>query len=239
MAAARSGTVRRTVPTVIAAGRSTEGLVVVRITTEAALASYAAEWDRLAATMRPRMPFAQPQWNMLWWRHLRRRRLACRDHLHSYAIRDDIGRLIAIAPMMLSERPSIGPVRVREMQFFGADANLTERRGPVCAPWDEPRVVRALATAINSDNHLWDWVHWQGLASSQPVEDVAGPATLLRPSRILHDYVVTLPGSWDALYAGLPRNIRESLRKCRNSLQRTGGALGRVARSATTARRHP
>ena len=33
-------------------------------------------------------------------------------------------------------------------------------------------------------------------------------------------FVVRLPATWEELHAALPRNIRESLRKCRNSLTR-------------------
>lgn len=36
------------------------------------------------------------------------------------------------------------------------------------------------------------------------------------------DLHIPLPGTWDALRARLPRNIKESIRKCRNSLARDG-----------------
>jgi CelD/BcsL family acetyltransferase involved in cellulose biosynthesis len=37
--------------------------------------------------------------------------------------------------------------------------------------------------------------------------------------------VLDLPASWSSFHAGLPRNIRESLRKCYNSLRRDGHEL--------------
>jgi CelD/BcsL family acetyltransferase involved in cellulose biosynthesis len=45
------------------------------------------------------------------------------------------------------------------------------------------------------------------------------------PQQAISDHYLRLPGSWEAFKTALPRNIKESLRKCYNSLKRDGHAF--------------
>jgi len=187
----------------------------------------AAEWDALDAEILPRTPFTSRLWNSLWWQHLRRDNLAVRDQFHSYVIRDQYGHLIAVAPMMLTSRPAIGPLRARELHFFGADANLTEIRGLVCRPRHHLAATGALLEAIGNECSDWSWTYLSGLRAldSEIVETpaaTAGATPTLTWTRHIPCYFLRMNGDWDEFKARLPRNTKEALRKCYNSLRRDG-----------------
>ncbi len=176
----------------------------------------AAEWDALASGAVPRTPFQSSTWHRLWWKHFQRTGAKVRDELRLYTLRDPAGALVAVAPMMLTHRPGSLPIRTRELQFLGADSNVTEIRGLVCRDGCGTDVLDALAGHLAGQPE-WDWVQWRGLPADGPL-----PGGGFRPRRHLQDFYLPLPASWDALKSGLPRNMKESLRKCYNSLARDG-----------------
>jgi CelD/BcsL family acetyltransferase involved in cellulose biosynthesis len=197
---------------------------VETIADEAALAEHAPEWAVLDTGLSPRTPFSSPLWCMTWWCHFARRGLGARDRMRVLAVRDG-GRLVAVAPMMVTSRPSVGPIQARELQFFGADASMTEMRGPVCRPEDAEAVVAALYTHLEACASEWDWVQWRGLRKAEPAAEWAHAALPLDRYAEQTDHYLTLPATWQEFRAGLPRNIKESLRKCYNSLTRDGHAF--------------
>lgn len=193
-------------------------LQVRAITDDAGLAALEPEWAALDAALPIRMPFSSPAWSALWWRHFRRDMPKVRDILRVFAVRDAAGALVGVAPMMLTCRPGRGPLCMRELQFLGADQNVTELRGVVCQEQDEPAVLGALHRHLTQVQRDWDWVQWRGLRVPDPAAVLPGFSL----GRQLVDLHIPLPGTWDALRARLPRNIKESIRKCRNSLARDG-----------------
>jgi CelD/BcsL family acetyltransferase involved in cellulose biosynthesis len=196
---------------------------VQKITDIDALLSLAAEWEALDASLHPRVPFSSPIWCTNWWKSFKRDTLFARDELNSYALRDTAGNLVCVAPMFVSHRPGRGAVRSRELQFFGADQNVTELRGPICKPEWMANAVDLLSEQIKIDR-CCDWVQWRGLR-------VPDDASRWQSEISLHDemqtinYVLSLPETWQALRSSLPRNIKESLRKCYNSLARDSHAF--------------
>jgi CelD/BcsL family acetyltransferase involved in cellulose biosynthesis len=193
-------------------------LRVETVTDLATLSALTPEWEALEDKLFPRVPFTSPAWCLRWWDMFRRDTLYARDMLNSFVVRDADGRLMCVAPMFVSHRPGWGMTRARELQFFGADPNITEIRGPVCQAEQTADVVAALLGHIKSEQ-CCDWVQWRGLRSTQ--------GRVPWPSGIAVDdgmqtinYVLALPESWTALRSQLPRNIKESLRKCYNSLER-------------------
>lgn len=209
-------------------------LKVSRLEHIEAFDAIAAEWDALEAEILPRTPFTTRLWNTLWWRHMRRDNLALRDRFHSYVIRDQQGHLIAVAPMMLTSRPAIGPLQARELHFFGADANLTEIRGLVCRPRHHLAATAALLEAIRQECDAWSWAYLSGLRpfDSEQVEPhtdaaaAAGAAVTATPpltwTRHVPCYFLRMNGAWEQFKSRLPRNTKEALRKCYNSLKRDG-----------------
>lgn len=180
------------------------------------------EWDRLDATTWPRLPFTSPLWNALWWHHFREDRALVRDSLRLYAIRDQHRALRGVAPMMLTERPAVGPVRARMLQFLGADPNVTEVRGVVCSPDDQPEVIAALLEHLEARSSEWDWLFLGGILQAGRAFDILDQRSDVKWGRQIPDYFLTMPTDWEVFKGTLSRNIKESLRKCYNSLKRDG-----------------
>ena len=124
-----------------------------------------ADWERIESAISPRTPFTSPLWNKLWWQHLSRDGIAQRDIFYAHAVRDQ-GRLIAVAPLMITVAPAFGPWRTRRLQYFGADPNLTEVHGLVCRAQDEERVIVGLASYLSNQQGAWDWLRWAGIRST-------------------------------------------------------------------------
>ncbi len=157
----------------------------------------------------------------MWWRHFKENSLWVRDELFVLAVRDEHGRLIAVAPLMRTLRPAWGPLRIREIQFFGADPNITELRGLVCRPEHRTEAMQLLHEHLMERAGEWDSVQWCGI----PAGDSVGALGAQPPYRTVKDYYLRLPGSWPELMGGLSRNMKEALRKCYNSLKRGGHAF--------------
>lgn len=193
-------------------------LKIESITDEAHLAALVPEWEALNKTLSPRLPFTSPLWCLTWWKYYQRSNLKTRDELRVYVLRDATGELAAVAPMFLTHRPGRGPIRTRELQFFGADSYVTELRGPVCRLERTAEVVAALSAHLATSGGF-DWVQWRGLRLPADFDGWRG-TFLPNPQLGTIDYILPLAHPWEAFRSGLPRNIKESMRKCYNSLAR-------------------
>jgi CelD/BcsL family acetyltransferase involved in cellulose biosynthesis len=178
------------------------------------------EWKELFVASGISIPFASPDWCELWWSHFSRRTATATDELRIYVARSSTGRLVGVAPMMLTSRPSVGPLRLRALQFLGADPNLTEIRTALCAPGWNDRVHRALHQYFEQSASERDFVAWSAIPEGAEQALAATPGW--QTEGPLSVYLLSLPESWDHFRAGLKRNVRESLRKCYNSLKRDG-----------------
>lgn len=177
------------------------------------------EWEQLGDSLLPWTPFATPAWLLTWWKCFRRDTAFARDELHSYAIRDAAGKLIGICPMMLTMRPGMGPFQTRELQFLGSDPNITELRGPICARENAGVVTAALLQHFRSSRPA----HWIQCRGFPDIEELSARCGIIADPRLeAIDYYLDLPETWEDLKKKLPRNIKESIRKCYNSLSREG-----------------
>ncbi|WP_374544674.1 GNAT family N-acetyltransferase [Rhodoblastus sp.] len=173
--------------------------------------------------MAPRLPFASPEWALNWWPAFRRAGFFARDELQCYALRDSADALVAVAPMFVTYRPGYGPARTRELQFFGADPYITEWRGLICRPDQAEAALAALAARLKQDRPA-DFVQWRGVPAGRFARAL-GEGFAPGPEMNLSVFYLELPESWEALKRSLSRNIKESLRKCYNSLTRDGHAF--------------
>jgi hypothetical protein len=140
------------------------------------------------------------------------------DRINTYVLFDE-AELLAVAPMMLTNRPARGPLRARQLQFFGADPNLTEVRGPCCRRENEGRVFEALLTHLNARGNEWDWVELSGFVEHGPAHQAVTRRT---PSgcRKVPDFLIQPGSDWEAYRRTLPRNLKEALRKAYATLRR-------------------
>jgi len=199
----------------------TERLKVERLGTVEQLNALSDKWEALDAATFPRTPFSGPTWNLLWWKHFRESRPLVRDRFFVHAVWDEAGQLRAIAPLMITEQPSMGPLRTRRLQFWGSDANVTEIRGVVCRPADEKAVVAALAAELRRAAKDWDFMKWGGLRDDSALSD----ERRISKSREITDFFLQPGTDWEAFKSALPRNVKESLRKCYNAPKRDGHTL--------------
>ena len=195
-------------------------LVVETIRDEAGLHALEPEWIALENAAHNTLPFRTAAWGLAWWTHLRRQCTAVHDHLALRAIRTTDGRLVGVAPMMLTERPGRGLIRTRCLQFFGTDPNVTELRGGLWAPEYERECIHALKKAITSDAPEWDWMVWNGIPANGAAADTLKSSVTW--NRLTPYYTLNLEGDWPTFRSHLRRNVKESLRKCYNSLKRDG-----------------
>jgi CelD/BcsL family acetyltransferase involved in cellulose biosynthesis len=200
----------------------TLALNVQRVERSEDLAGLAEECRALAFAMQPRLPFAMSDWLQSWWRHFHEDRLLVRDELYVHAVRDERGALLALAPLMVTERPANGPLRCRSIAFFGSDKNVTELRGLICAPEHEAAAVRALLAHLAQRSDEWDWFVWNGVRANSEAHALLAETDNFQWRQETIDYVLPLPATWEEFRATRSRNIKESLRKCYNSLKRAG-----------------
>src|ERR1700733_10959790 len=104
-------------------------LTVNRLKTVGGFQDLRDEWNSLAESVRPRTPFNFPAWHELWWKHFHKNLSFGEGEFLAVALRDESGGLVAVAPLMRVARPSLRLPLIREIQFFGADPNMTEIRG--------------------------------------------------------------------------------------------------------------
>jgi len=177
------------------------------------------EWEVLATRTNPWSPFATPTWNTLWWKHYcKRQRLGSRE-LFVHIVRSEDNRLIAVAPLLLRRMIVTGGLELRAIEFFGADPLITEIRGLVCDPADQPAVVKALRNHFRVADANWDLFHWQGIRPSV-MQELDGSAPALDSVVIQPDYVLPLPTTFQNLLAGMSLNMRKNVRKSHVYLER-------------------
>ena len=179
------------------------------------------EWEELAARTAPWHPFATPAWNMLWWKHYAKRRLLAADEFFLHIVRDENDHLIAVAPLFRRSMPGVGPLALRAVEFFGADPSITEIRGVICAPDDQPAVLDALRGYL-CRNYAWDVWRWYGSRCGSTMAPPPGGETTLLETATLPDYVLPLPATWKDVLARVSSNMRKSVRKSYEFLERDG-----------------
>src|SRR4051812_20369873 len=185
------------------------------------------DWQKLFDECSPRVPARSPLWCLIWWKHFRRETLMARDDLRVYVLRDDVGSLRAVAPMMRTTRPASGPVKSREMQFLGADPYVSQLRGICARAEDLDNCVRALSAAIVAENSC-DWTQWRGVP-----EPVGSELPRFEDVPQLHDIdcIVRLECRYDSFVTALPRRTRKKLRKCYRDLETAGISFDFVVKS--------
>src|SRR6516162_8696635 len=180
------------------------------------------EWEALDAQLAPRTPFSSPTWCRLWWKHVRRNTLRARDDFFLHTVRNRNHQLVAVAPLMITHKPAVGPFRIRMLQFIGADG-ITEVRGLVCGIEDQDAVIRALTKYFSLHCREWDLFRWRGIRKLETTSTSLGD---FEADNFLPAYLVELPPTWHELAEKLSSNMRKSIRKSYEFLARDGYKFG-------------
>lgn len=192
------------------------------MTTAEGLERLEPEWAVLHARVPDALPFVTHAWAAAWWAHLRREARFVRDSLRICIVRGRGGDAVAIAPLMLTTYGVLGAPLARIVQPIGADPNLTEVPGMLVSEEHEGMAVGALARHFEARAGEYDWLRWSGLRRGGDAVALLARSGGLVLDREISTYVLALPGTWEEFRRTRPRNVRESLRKCYNSLERDG-----------------
>jgi len=197
------------------------GLKIEKILTEDALHALESEWRTLEPQMLA-VPFTSYDWNVAWWKHMRSERKAVTDTMFVLAFRDESNQLRGVAPMMVTYRPAVGPLRLGHLQFFGADQNITEMRG-IAAPVSDSALLYGEMFSCIYEQKQWDFMKVTGMPAATLVkEGVEKRFPTTQWTRELFNFYLVLKPTWEEFKTGLSRNIKESLRKCTNAPKRDG-----------------
>ena len=122
---------------------------------------------------------------------------------------------------MVTSRRVLGLPLLRVLQPIGTDPNITEVRSILVAPHDEADAVAAMVEYACEFVNCDEMVVTGLSAAGQAAAELAALPNVVEATP-LSMFVLPLLPTWDELRGALPRNMRESLRKCRNSLSRDG-----------------
>jgi CelD/BcsL family acetyltransferase involved in cellulose biosynthesis len=197
------------------------GFKVSTLTTIEELRNLEEEWLALLGRAEADLPFLWPDWVITWWELFRQERSVIRDSLQVKVVRRDSGELMGVVPLMATERPAVGPVRVRTLGFIGADKYVTEQRAPIVDRACESEVGDALAAHLTTAGE-WDWITWEGLKPESELAKTLGRAMDLRWGGSQAGNILHLPPSWQEFKRGFRTHLKKSVRHCYNSLRREG-----------------
>ena len=186
---------------------------ITAMTSLAEVSTFAAEWGEFARTADAGNPFVHPDWLVPWAERFVRSNeqiwlLAARQH----------GRLVGVAPFY---RRSWGSGLAHSMQLWGTgrSVRLTELPQLLLDP-DEPRkAARALVGRLSAESCAWDWaaVSLQPQLWVEPDWLPEGGSMIVLMKMVRASVVHPIDG---ATLPVMKRNVRESLRRGRNRLDR-------------------
>lgn len=182
------------------------------------------EWTALFCRSGVDNPLAHPTWLSVWARHF-----VPGDALRILTARDGSGTLVGVAPYYVHRfRLPVGTIAT-SLQLLGTarHVSLTELPQVLVTPGQERTILRALLQSCLLSSERWDWLE----ISLPPVQGWFEPLWLSpdAPDTFFHLEKTTracvtlpLPDSWETLRAGLKRNVKESIRRGANRLERSG-----------------
>lgn len=177
-----------------------------------------ADYERLGRTTGNTLPFALPEWHLTWCRHFLNTHPHFEEQPLFHVLRKGSGECVALVPLICT-RWRVGPLQIATADLIGADPSISEIRTPLVEPGYESHTVQAVHGSLARERD-WQWMHWRGLSGA--LREAVRAEAAANCYQASQDFILDLPSSWEELRAGLPRNIRESLRHCYNSLRRDG-----------------
>lgn len=194
-------------------------------------------WQLLETQVEHVLPFQTFAWTRAWWQVFQVSNIYRQDELLVTAYWVD-GQLVAVIPRVITQYRIAGFNLYHYIRPIGADPNLTEIRVPLILPYFQDQVIeRWLDTVENfrDPRGLHKVIApLQLLNTSTPEEfqpslmDTLMTMTsglrklMLLETRLISNFVVDTAQTWELFRKGLKRNIKESLRRCHNSLAKDG-----------------
>ena len=194
-------------------------LSVERITTLAEAEEIRPAWRDLHDRSESCNPYASPDWLIPWARHF------VRDHeLALLAVYRD-RTLIGMAPWYVRH---VGPLFCQvHMLGTGGHDHLTELPQVLTAPGEARSVLRAVLQHWSQVPGRWDWLELpmleeQGWFEPEWLTEAVGDRSFFQHKLTRPSVVLTLPPDVLTLHQTMKRNLRESIHRARNRLDRAG-----------------
>jgi Acetyltransferase (GNAT) domain len=171
----------------------------------------------------PANPFCSPEWVITWLSHYSRPR-----DQHLLLVLDG-DHLVGVAPLVVQSMRVLGvPVNRRLVLAGGGGASPLELPAVLSAPGHGRAVVRAVIGYTVSAGYAWTELSLgpgQGWITPGAFAGQSLPALpFQRHQRSRVCVIMQLGDTWPQTTQGLRRNVRESLRRARNRLNRDGRA---------------
>jgi CelD/BcsL family acetyltransferase involved in cellulose biosynthesis len=199
--------------------RDGTSLTVTRIGTFYAANAIKADWQALYEGSGTGNPFASPDWLLPWARYF----VPERD-LDIVAVWRD-ATLVGLAPCYAKRAPLLP----RRLQLLGSGRHdaLTELPQVLTAPGEARSVLRAVIGEWSGQQADWGWLELpvmadQGWFEPEWLTGRVGERGIMLHKATRATVVLDLPSDVPSLHAGFKRNLRESTRRGRNRLDRTG-----------------
>ncbi len=184
------------------------------------------DWNNLLQGAGIDHPFLTHEWVRTWWQCF-----GAGKTLHVIAVQRG-GKLVAIAPMMLSKERIYG-LNVRLLEFIYN--KYTERFDFIVAR-HAPEAYRQIWRSVVSQRHLWDVIRLcqlpPGSRTLEEIPKLASEDGFL--TGLWHSGDVPylrLAGSWDSYFQSLRSKRRSNLRRRLKGLKRLGPVAHEVVRS--------
>jgi CelD/BcsL family acetyltransferase involved in cellulose biosynthesis len=205
---------------------NTGDISITAMTSLSEVCAFASEWGEFAANAGN--PFVHPDWLVPWAERFVRPNeriwlLAARQH----------GRLIGVAPFY---RRSWGSGLTHSMQLWGTSRNdrFVELPQLLLDPEEPRKAARALVGGLIAESRAWDWacVSLQPELWLNPDWLPKGGSMIVLMKMVRFSVVCPLDGVTPLV---LKRNVRESLRRGRNRLDRAYLGRWSIDRAANRA----
>lgn len=197
-------------------------LAVSEVTDSDGLAALERDWTDLLARAADPTPFQSPEWQATWWRHHGGGRLwVLAAH--------DKGVMVGLMPLHILRYRA---TPLRQVRFLGAP--LSDFQEILAARGHERAVRDAFLAHLAASSRRWDLCDFADQRQGSSLTEGEMPERLR--SVLVHHRVcpfVPLPASWDALAAGLSKNMRANVGRRRRQVAKQFRAEYDVADDAT------
>jgi len=189
------------------------------VDTDAGFEALAASWRVLETQVPQLLPFQTYDWNRAWWKVFSDSSWYHKDELAICTLHDG-GQLVAVMPLTNTHVGLHSLFVYRYVRPFGADPNLTEIRVPLALPAYDETILQQWEDL--SRQETFGLTEFQVIHTRQHAAHFLANNAAVHPleARDVPNFILHLDGNWPDFKSRLKRNIKESLRRCYNSLAR-------------------
>lgn len=195
---------------------------VEEVVTLEALEALRPEWTDLWERCPSATPFQSPEWLLTWWKHFGG------NMLWVLALRGR-GRLVGLAPFFIHY---IHERKKRQVSFIGTD--VTDYLDVLLDPDFAAAGAESTLNYLALQRARWDICDLRNIRPDSPLMNVSVPSSLqVRLTSSMVCPVLSLPGTVEEFYSGLPAGYRMRVQRARTLMERAGDMRVEIADEET------